>query len=280
MTTFDLSLSRIYKCDAKTLFQAIGEGMLFKFTGADMQKSKVDFREGGKFSMEWPKAHSCLEGEFRNIVPYSKIVFTWPTVGKDTNEPIATLVTITIKENDGRSILTLKHEGFDGFTSLNEHDFGWDDAMSDLRKFFREAVAKIENNKTGLDLYFKLKKTIHSPRAKVFAAVAEAKQLNQYFNANQKGDFIAGAKVEWNFSDYPQMFLHVNQTITNEMISFKWGETTVCLSFRDKGPQETEVVVEATGWKADQSGLDNSYSECEGWQNFLDRLAYFTQGKL
>lgn len=277
--SFNLSMSRIFKCDAKTLFQAIGEGMLFKFTGTIMDKTKIDFREGGKFHLEW-KGHGELDGEFKTLVPFSKIAFFWPTLGKDTNQKISTLVTITIKEAFGKSILTLKHEGFDGFTSLNEHDFGWDDALGDLYKWFREAVAKIENNTTGLDLHFKLKKTINAPRAKVFAAYAEHKQLNQYFGCNAVADFVAGTKVEWNFKGYPTMILDVTQVIPGEMISFMWNGVTVAMSFSDKSAEQTEVVIESTGYPTTQAGLEQSYKECEGWQNVLDQLAFFLQGKL
>lgn len=277
---YNLNMSRIYKCDAKTLFQAIADGLLFKFTGAPMDKAKVDFREGGKFHLEWPKANGTLDGEFKQIVPHSKIVFTWPTLSKDTKEQISTLVTISIQENYGKSILTLKHEGFDGFITLNAHDFGWDDALGDLRKSFRELIAKMEKNTSGLDLYFKIKKTIHAPRAKVYAAYADHKQLNQYFGCNSTTDFVAGNTVEWNFPGYPTQKLVVKQAVPGEMISFQWGEAVVCFSFRDKGPGETELVMESTGYAATQEGLDHSYKECEGWQNVLDKLAVFLVGKL
>lgn len=282
MTTFDLSISRIFRCDAKTLFQAIGEGMLFKYTGTVMDKTKIDFREGGKFHLEW-KGHGELDGEFKTIDPYSKIVFSWPTLGKDTNQKISTLVTITIQENHGKSILTLKHEGFDGFTSLNEHDWGWDDALGDLnKKYFRDHYAKREKNDTGLDLHFKIKKTIQAPRAKVFAAVAEHKQMNQYFGANAVADFVQGTKVQWNFHNGKHTpVLDVLKVIPGEMIAFQWNETVaVCIAFRDKAASETEVVIESAGYAPTQAGLDLSYRECEGWQNFLDQLAYYVQGRL
>lgn len=65
----NLSMSRIFKCDQKTLFQAIAEGMLFKHCGAKMDKLKMEFKEGGSLHIEW---NDCgpVNGVFKEITPY------------------------------------------------------------------------------------------------------------------------------------------------------------------------------------------------------------------
>jgi hypothetical protein len=53
MNNLTININKEYNCDAKTLFQAISEGVLFKYTGALMDKLKMDFKEGGDLAIDW-----------------------------------------------------------------------------------------------------------------------------------------------------------------------------------------------------------------------------------
>jgi uncharacterized protein YndB with AHSA1/START domain len=75
MDSLTINISKEYKCDAKTLFTAISEGILFKYTGALMDKLKMDFREGGSLVIDW--GDSSMKGEFKAVKPYEKVSFTW-----------------------------------------------------------------------------------------------------------------------------------------------------------------------------------------------------------
>ncbi len=268
-----LNMSRIFKCDSKTLFQAIAEGALFKYTGAKMDKLKMDFREGGALYIEWTEG-SPVNGEFKEIRPHDKIAFTWNYESKELGRQINSLVTIVVKEKYGKSTLTLVHDGFETFEQVEEHSHGWDDAIKDLQKSFRDFFAKLENNPTGLDLTFKVKKTIKAPRAQVFQAVYDKNEIAKYFGVKAGGSLVEGSKIEWKFEGHPLLTLDVHQVIENELIKFQWGNSHVCFSFRDKAENKTEVVIEATGWEANQKGLDDSYSECDGWMEFLVLLKF------
>ncbi len=272
----NLSMSRIFKCDQKTLFQAIADGMLFKYCGAKMDKLKMDFKEGGLLHIEWNDG-GPVSGVFKEIKPHSKISFTWCFEAEELKKKVDTLVTVSIKENNGKSTLTLVHEGFENFKQVDDHNHGWDDAIQDLHKSFRELFSKIEKNSSGLDLYFKLTKTIKAPRPQVFNSVFDNNELSKYFKVNSSGPLVEGQKIEWKFEGHNPLMLDVHQVIKNEMIKFQWGQSHVCFSFRDKEPNCTEVVIEATGWEANQSGLEDSYSECDGWMEFLVLLKFYTE---
>lgn len=122
MTNLTINLSKEYKCDAKTLFKAISEGILFKYTGAHMDKLKMDFREGGALFISW--GDSTMTGEFKAIKPYEKISFTWDK----------TLVTISIKEKNGNSVLNLVHEGIGSEKDKADMTHGWADGLDDMYK--------------------------------------------------------------------------------------------------------------------------------------------------
>src|SRR5947209_5349340 len=71
----NLNLSRIFKCDARTLFEAVAEGALFRFTGARMNQSSFDFKVGGAIALAWSDTDT-MTGAFTEIRPYERIAFT------------------------------------------------------------------------------------------------------------------------------------------------------------------------------------------------------------
>jgi uncharacterized protein YndB with AHSA1/START domain len=129
---FNIDINKQYNCDAKTLFQAIGQGILFKYTGALMDKLKMDFREGGELFIDW--GDSQMKGKFTAVQPFEKIAFTWNFMADDLKKEMNTLVTITIKESGGKSTLNLLHEGIGSEKQKADMTFGWTDAVEDLAK--------------------------------------------------------------------------------------------------------------------------------------------------
>ena len=132
MDNLTINISKEYKCDAKTLFTAISKGILFKYTGAIMDKLKIDFREGGELVIDW--GDSKMIGAFKTIKPFEKISFTWNNYSETLKKDISTLVTITIKEINERSLLTLVHEGIGTEKDHADMTFGWTDGLDDMFK--------------------------------------------------------------------------------------------------------------------------------------------------
>lgn len=269
-------MSRIFKCGAKALFESIQDGALFKYTGADMAKTQMNFNEGGKFHLFW-KDYGVCDGVFKELKLNEKIVFSWECKNNDNKaENIGSLVTIVIKEKSGKSILTLVHENIEKYL-FEDMNFGWDDALNDLRKSLNEGVARIEGNQSGLDLYFRMKKEIRMGRNKVFQYVVDEKHLERYFLQKASGPLKEGAQVTWTFVGHEPFTVNVQQVIENEMIKFHWGKADVGMSFRDKANGNTELLIEASGWDATQSGLEDSYCECDGWMEFLISLKNYSE---
>ena len=132
MNDLTINLNKEYKCDAKTLFNAISEGVLFKYTGAIMDKLKMDFREGGSLFIDW--GDSSMKGEFKTVKPFEKISFTWNIYSEELKKELSTLVTITIKESNGMSVLNLVHEGIDSEKAKADMTWGWTDGLDDMYK--------------------------------------------------------------------------------------------------------------------------------------------------
>jgi len=269
-----LNVSRIFKCDAKTLFNAIGEGMLIKKTGSLPDKTSIDFRVGGKYSAYW---ESCEDtsGEFLEIKPYEKIVFTW-NKRPQKESAFESRVIVLLSEAAGATTLHLRHEGIPSTAEYKAHSDGW---MTTLKGIYDELIvyfAKLENNNSGLDIGFDLYSTINAPIEQVFAAVKEQKQLTPYFEVKMNQSFEKGKSLTWDFAGHPTFTLHVHEIIENELIKFKWTNTHVIFSF-SAVDGVTTVRLQATGFEPNQKDLRSAFSECHGWTEFLSSLKTYIE---
>jgi len=276
MNNIGLSMTRIFKCKAETLYKALSEGALLQFTAPLPGKMQMDFREGGKYSLEWKDCGSPVIGVFKQIIPNKKIIFSWDKT-PPSDSLYKTLVTVDLLENEGATTLTLRHEGFETYVQCEDHNKGWDSTLKDMMKSMRDHFAQLEGNKTGLDMNFKVRQTINAPIEKVFKAVQDGSLLSKYFPTNSTDSFRPGESVTWNFPNYPTLTLKVFKVVENECITFKWGATHVAFSFRTLEGNKTHVTIETTGYAIDQSGLDSSYSECNGWTEFLLKLRIYLE---
>lgn len=123
----EVNITRRYYVPQEKLWGALAEGFLFIYTGAVKETLKVDFKTGGKIYVQW-KGHGDMNGEFLEVTPQSKITFSWKT------EDVAnSTIFIDITNHNTYCEMNLRHE-FPMGTDTKDYDFGWDDAMYDLKK--------------------------------------------------------------------------------------------------------------------------------------------------
>jgi uncharacterized protein YndB with AHSA1/START domain len=77
-----------------------------------------------------------LVGEFREVTPPQRIVYTWRWVEgvPDTRE---SLVTVEFRELGGRTEVVLLHDHFAGPGPVDMYDTGWRSGLEKLRSFLR-----------------------------------------------------------------------------------------------------------------------------------------------
>ena len=141
-----------------------------------------------------------------------------------------------------------------------------------------------------MELKFRVAARIAKPVHEVFEAVADPKQLSQYFTTGgAKGRLETGATVTWDFHDYPGAFpVEVVEVVPNERIVLEWkanegeppnvdgGEmtaadynTTVTMSFKALDDGRTLVEISEEGWRVNEGALKASYGNCQGWSQML-----------
>jgi uncharacterized protein YndB with AHSA1/START domain len=99
----------------------------------------ADARVGGEF--RWDLVNSegeemTMRGEFRELQPGKKVVFTWQWQDDEVWENHISLVTVELSDRDGGTELRLIHEQLPNEQSRDGHNSGWNSALDKLEKFF------------------------------------------------------------------------------------------------------------------------------------------------
>ena len=98
----------------------------------------ADARVGGTF--RWDLTNSDGEemtmfGEFRELQPGKKIVFTWQWQDDEDWEDHISIVTVELYDRDGDTELRLTHEQLPNEESRDGHTRGWNSALDKFEKF-------------------------------------------------------------------------------------------------------------------------------------------------
>jgi len=98
----------------------------------------AEARVGGKF--RWDVIDSdgkkvTIQGEYREIVPGDKIVFTWKHCDDELWENQISIVTVEFSNRDSGTELRLKHEQLPGEESRDDHNRGWNSVLDRLEEF-------------------------------------------------------------------------------------------------------------------------------------------------
>jgi len=98
-------------------------------------QAKVDVRPGGHYRMSFETCDGerhQVSGVYREVVPASRLVFTWAWHSTPERE---SLVTITIVADGAGSLLTLHHEQFADQKARDGHERGWTGTLDKLERF-------------------------------------------------------------------------------------------------------------------------------------------------
>ena len=94
--------------------------------------AELDPRPGGIYRVEIT-GDDIASGEYVELVPYNRIVFTWGWEGEDSPLlPGSSTVEITLVEDHGATLLTLRHLGLPA-PLIKTHGEGWDHFLPRLQ---------------------------------------------------------------------------------------------------------------------------------------------------
>ena len=101
----------------------------------------ADARIGGKFRWDLTNSEGeemTVHGEYRELQPGRKIVFTWQWDDDENWEEHVSLVTVELSDRDGGTEVRLIHEKLPSEESRDRHTEGWNSVLDKLEKFFNK----------------------------------------------------------------------------------------------------------------------------------------------
>lgn len=104
----------------------------------------ADARVGGEFRWDLinPEGEEMtIRGEFRELKPDKKIVFTWKWDDDETWKNHTSIVTVELSDRDGGTEVRLVHEKLPSEESRDRHSEGWNSVLDKLEKFFNKEVS-------------------------------------------------------------------------------------------------------------------------------------------
>ena len=217
----------------------------------------IDFRVGGKYRIDFKNKTLVNFGEFLEIIPDRKIVFSWcQTFGADQKPD--TQVTIELFPQGEKTKMLLHHVGFKDQALRDAHQFGWDGGITDFTN-------QLENN------VLRLLRGYPVPVGNLFAICKNPESFFAFMGDISRGsiDFKVGGQyqVPTKKGEIKGEFLEI---IPNEKIKLSWlvgcsgllPDSNVTLKFikKDDGTSALEIVhqglISIEDQKAHRSGWE------------------------
>lgn len=138
-----LEISRVIEAPRDRVYAAWTDlEQLKQWFGPENVKTRelvADARVGGTF--RWDIINSegeemTMRGEFRELQPDKKIVFTWQWEDDEDWENHISIVTVELYDRDGGTELRLTHEQLPNEESRDGHTRGWESALDKLERLF------------------------------------------------------------------------------------------------------------------------------------------------
>jgi uncharacterized protein YndB with AHSA1/START domain len=104
--------------------------------------AQADPRVGGRFRVVFQTldglTHEC-RGEYREVIPERKLVFTWEWAGTPEQR---SLVTVDLRPVPGGAELIFTHARFDDESIRDDHRRGWNGAFDKLEALFAQPAER------------------------------------------------------------------------------------------------------------------------------------------
>lgn len=105
--------------------------------GVQVVDCQLNAKKGGNYRavMREPDDHThVITGEFREIVPNERLVFSW-SKGDEEDPGLPTIVTLDFRDHNGGTEITLTQSVFDTLQSRDEHAKYWEGSFDCLNNF-------------------------------------------------------------------------------------------------------------------------------------------------
>ena len=137
-----LEIKRFINAPRERVYRAWTDpAQLKEWWGPDWVRTRnitADVRVGGKYRWDLTDPDGdemSAFGEYRELVPGKKIVFTWKWDDDENWEEHNSVVTVELSDRDGGTEVRLIHEKLPSEASRDRHNEGWNSVIDRLEKF-------------------------------------------------------------------------------------------------------------------------------------------------
>ena len=131
-----LEITRVFDAPAARVFDAWLDREEFQAwigpEGVSCEVPLLEPRVGGRYRITMRLSDGRVipvAGVFKTIDPPRSLVFTWGWEGDPSRD---SLVTISLREKDGKTEFTLRQEGLGSVANRDDHGRGWNSALNKL----------------------------------------------------------------------------------------------------------------------------------------------------
>ena len=245
------------------VFNALKAGRLFMNCGCDSKTMQIDFRVGGKYHVDFWSHGKDNFGEFLEIVPDRKIVFSWCESFVPDRKP-DTRVSIELFPEGSRTRMVVIHTGFTTKEICDAHQSGW---MAGIDDFGNEHDAA----------RLRLVRIYQAPVSEMFAMCKNPETFFAFMGDVSHGtiDYKVGGKFQVP-NDHGGIAGEFLEIVNDRKISFSWlrgctgplSNSKVSLMFTatDKGDARLELI---------HDGLTNEKdlaAHRQGWESVFQSM--------
>lgn len=108
--------------------------------GFTIPHCRMDVREGGSWRtcMRSPEGKDhWVQGRYEEIDPPSRLAFSWAWEGDDGEPGHETSVVISLREQGGKTMMTMRQRVFESIKSRDSHQWGWNSTFDKLAAYLR-----------------------------------------------------------------------------------------------------------------------------------------------
>lgn len=135
-----LEIRRTFDAPRERVFAALTQPEILRqwFCPTDMTVTEVEFvaRVGEPFVVKMREPDGSIDtgrGVVREVAPPERLSYTWQWSWDNGEDPSPeTLITIELRERDGKTDMTFRHEGFLTEKSRDGHEHGWNQVFDKL----------------------------------------------------------------------------------------------------------------------------------------------------
>ena len=139
---FSLQIKRFIKAPRDRVYAAWTDpAQLKKWFGPENVQTRnliADVRVGGQFRWDCTDPEGkevTISGEYRELQPGKKIVFTWKHEANEDWKNHRSLVTVELFDREGGTEVHLIHENLPTEASRDDHKQGWNSVLDKVEKF-------------------------------------------------------------------------------------------------------------------------------------------------